>query len=138
MAIRTKPIMKVADHQRLLRALQCRAEKVKQNLFGEGMSDVSNIVCAGPNGTKCYSLTPANAQNKGMWQVSALYNDRDYALQVSHEGLWVYAQDADGTLATELFSFTPKNGFQSAGYSLLAPGLLIYFEDIIAAEGCKK
>lgn len=95
------------------------------------------MVCAA-NGTQCYLFTLANPQNNGLWRVDATYNDRDYSLRVNQAGLQVYRQDDEREL--ELFSFTPAAGMKAEDplNLLAAPGILLYFQDIIAAEGCKK
>lgn len=136
MAIRTKPLITAVEHQKLLESLQCRAEKVKQ-LFGASAEGTSNMVCAA-DGAKCYSFSPANAQNNGLWRVDATYNDRDYSLRVTQAGLQVYRHDDEREL--ELFSFTNTTGVQATdpAHLLAAPEILLYFQDIIAAEGCKK
>lgn len=136
MAIRSKPLMTALEHLKLIESLQCRAEKVKQ-LFGKAAEGTSNMVCAA-DGAKCYFFTPASPQNNGLWRVDATYNDRDYSLRVTQAGLQVYRQDDERDL--ELFSFTPALGVQAADplHLLEAPGILLYFQDIIAAEGCKK
>lgn len=136
MAIRTKPLMTAVEHQMLLESLQCRAEKVKQ-LFGEASVNTSNMVCAA-DGAKCYSFSPANAQNNGLWRVDATYNDRDYSLRVTQAGLQVYRHDDEREL--ELFSFTKASGVQAtdSAHLLAAPEILLYFQEIIEAEGCKR
>lgn len=137
MAVRTKPLMTAEDHRKLLRSLQCRAEKVKQAFEDEASLATPSLVCTTvQDNHRCFSFSQPKA---AMWHIAAHYNDRAYELEVTEQSLVMYGVQGDQG-SVEQFHFNSRDGlaFSSAGAKVAAAGLWLYFRTTLEGEDCKS